>query len=151
LTKTKYRLTKGDEQLDITYASGDDVADHHVPDLLSELTYFNYFARRTPICVLQTFVRASYEPHEYPPTIQRMYSWSPDECIPEFYTDPSIFISIHKDMTDLAIPDWCTSPNEFIQKHRDALESDHVSANLHHWIDITFGYKVIFYFRNLIR
>lgn len=50
--------------------------------------------------------------------MQRLYEWSPDECIPEFYTDPTILVSSHPDMPDLALPAWASSPEEFINIHR---------------------------------
>lgn len=77
------------------------------------------------------------------------------ELVPEFY-DPSncgdfllnsskINFGKRADGTpvnDVALPPWAdNSPQRFIQILRDALESDHVSKNLHHWIDLIFGYK----------
>ncbi|KAI8142155.1 hypothetical protein BJV82DRAFT_516979 [Fennellomyces sp. T-0311] len=135
-TKTKFRMNKGEEQLDFTFNGP---VPHHITDILSDITYYVYLARRTPIPVLCQFVRSKYEPNEYPSSMQRLYNWTPDECIPEFYTDPSIFTSMHSDMPDLQIPQWANSPEDFIAKHAAALESDYVSQNLHHWIDLTFG------------
>lgn len=48
LTKTKYRLTKGDRQLDMTYdvSNCSDQIPHHVSDALSDITCYVYLARR---------------------------------------------------------------------------------------------------------
>ncbi|KAF0314074.1 WD repeat-containing protein 81 [Amphibalanus amphitrite] len=145
LSRSKYRLNKGDEQLDLQYkagASADDQVAHHISDMLSEITYYVYMARRTPQSVLCKHVRAQWVPGEYPTSLVRLQAWTPDECIPQFYTDPEIVKSIHPDMADLELPEWADSPASFIAGHRAALESDHVSAQLHHWIDLTFGYKL---------
>ncbi|XP_058076652.1 protein GFS12 isoform X3 [Magnolia sinica] len=141
LRKSKWRLAKGDEQLDFTYSTSE--IPHHVSDeCLSELAVCSYKARRLPLSVLRSAVRSVYEPNEYPANMQRLYQWTPDECIPEFYSDPRIFISLHSGMSDLAVPAWASSPEEFISLHRAALESDRVSRQIHHWFDITFGYKM---------
>lgn len=43
------------------------------------------------------------------------------------------------------LPPWAENPVDFIHKHRMALESEHVSAHLHEWIDLIFGYISIFF------
>ncbi|XP_028818419.1 WD repeat-containing protein 81 isoform X2 [Denticeps clupeoides] len=176
LKRSKFRLNKGDKQLDFTYEmtkealaaasanggggssflgdlggsvgpGGPGQSDHlhvphHISDVLSDITYYVYKARQTPKSVLCSHVRSQWEPNEYPASMERMQSWTPDECIPEFYKDPSIFRSIHPDMPDLDVPPWCNSCEEFVEVHRQLLESREVSQDLHHWIDLTFGFKL---------
>ncbi|XP_072010630.1 neurobeachin-like protein 2 isoform X2 [Engystomops pustulosus] len=74
------------------------------------------------------------------------------ELIPEFFYFPEFLenengfdlgclqISNGK-VGDVVLPRWASSREDFIHKHRQALESEYVSAHLHQWIDLIFGYK----------
>ncbi|GMF22260.1 unnamed protein product [Phytophthora fragariaefolia] len=146
LSKSKFRLNKGDAQLDRTFASS--AVPHHITESLSEITYHIYLARRTPMALLRRVVRGDFQAREYPATMARMFEWTPDECIPEFYTDPAVFRSLHgNDMDDLQFPFWDDAEGSdgqdaalvFVRCHRAMLESDEVSAQLHKWIDLNFG------------
>ncbi|OIW14558.1 hypothetical protein TanjilG_14944 [Lupinus angustifolius] len=74
------------------------------------------------------------------------------ELIPEFFYLPEFLVnsnSYHlgvkqdgEPIGDICLPPWAKgSPEEFIRRNREALESEYVSSNLHHWIDLVFGYK----------
>ncbi len=163
LKYSKYRLNKGDAQLDFSFNCAQNIksglensvnvetevvpfitAPHHVTHFFSDITYYVYKARVTPVDVLCKHVRPNWVPQEYPASVERLYEWSPDECIPEFFCDASIFKSIHSDMEDMRLPRWADNdPEKFIRIHRSMLESEEVSERLHHWIDVTFGCQVM--------
>ncbi|XP_019085122.1 PREDICTED: BEACH domain-containing protein A2-like [Camelina sativa] len=74
------------------------------------------------------------------------------ELIPEFFYMPEFLENrFYLDLgekqsgekvSNVSLPPWARgSVREFICKHREALESDYVSENLHHWIDLIFGHK----------
>ncbi|XP_022897622.1 BEACH domain-containing protein C2-like [Olea europaea var. sylvestris] len=73
------------------------------------------------------------------------------ELVPELFYLPEVLTnenSIDFGSTQLGgkldsvlLPPWAENPVDFIHKHRMALESEHVSAHLHEWIDLIFGYK----------
>jgi len=152
LSRSKWRLAKGEEQLAATFANS---AHHVADDALSELAACIYKvrlsnlllllsacvcaafllpkrsfaeqedrclivaqARRLPKALLTKAVRTVFVAGEYPATLGRLYDWSPDEAIPEFYADASVFESLHDDMPSLQVPDWAVDAQDFVQQHR---------------------------------
>jgi WD40 repeat protein len=76
------------------------------------------------------------------------------ELIPEFFNSNGEFLTNASDLdfghrhtggrlNDVDLPPWAKSPKDFIRKCSKALESEYVSANLHKWIDLIFGYKSV--------
>ncbi|CAN3353477.1 beige protein homolog 1 [Diutina catenulata] len=74
------------------------------------------------------------------------------ELVPEFFYMPEFLVNLNHfnfgklqngdSVNDVALPPWAHGdPQVFIDKHRQALESPYVSANLHAWIDLVFGFK----------
>ena len=74
------------------------------------------------------------------------------ELLPEFYYNPH-FLDNHNGLTlgqrqngtlvsEVDLPPWANGSSQvFVDVMRAALESEYVSANLHHWIDLVFGHK----------
>uniref|UniRef100_H0ZHC0 Neurobeachin like 1 n=1 Tax=Taeniopygia guttata TaxID=59729 RepID=H0ZHC0_TAEGU len=92
--------------------------------------------------------------HSIPATWQALMDNPNDvkELIPEFFCFPEFLenqngfnlgqLQMSKEVVnDVVLPKWAHSPEDFIYKHRKALESEYVSAHLHEWIDLIFGYK----------
>lgn len=73
------------------------------------------------------------------------------ELVPELFYLPEVLTNenmidfgttqLGEKLDFVKLPSWAENPVDFIQKHRKALESEHVSAHLHEWIDLIFGYK----------
>ncbi|XP_019471754.1 LOW QUALITY PROTEIN: neurobeachin-like protein 2 [Meleagris gallopavo] len=74
------------------------------------------------------------------------------ELIPEFFYFPEFLENqngfdlgclqmSNEKVSDVVLPRWARSREDFIYQHRKALESEYVSAHLHEWIDLIFGYK----------
>eukprot|EP00127_Corallochytrium_limacisporum_P002424 Clim_evm65s119 gene=Clim_evmTU65s119 len=75
------------------------------------------------------------------------------ELTPEFFYFPDFLINKNRlvfgakqangeVIDDVVLPTWAHGDQRyFVLKHRQALESKEVSRNIHHWIDLIFGYK----------
>jgi WD40 repeat protein len=74
------------------------------------------------------------------------------ELVPELFTCPEILVNTNnfplgetqtkKSISNVKLPPWANgSPHEFVRLNRLALESEYVSCNLHHWIDLIFGFQ----------
>ncbi|KAM5229140.1 neurobeachin-like protein 1 isoform 2-T2 [Ctenodactylus gundi] len=92
--------------------------------------------------------------HSIPATWQALMDnpYDVKELIPEFFYFPEFLenqnqfnlgrLQVSRELVnDVILPKWAKSAEDFIYKHRKALESEYVSAHLHEWIDLIFGYK----------
>lgn len=66
--------------------------------------------------------------------------------LPEFLENRNDFefgkLQSGESSNDVELPNWAKGdPKIFIAKNREALESPYVSAHLHQWIDLVFGFK----------
>lgn len=117
-----------------------------------------YLVRQAPEYMLKLqngkFDAAEREFHAMKTTFSSVLTNTTDlkELIPEFYQSTGSFLvnSLNLDLgvrnngqrvNNVILPPWAKDEQDFIYKSRLALESDYVSQNLHHWIDLIFGYK----------
>ncbi|PIA49816.1 hypothetical protein AQUCO_01300510v1 [Aquilegia coerulea] len=73
------------------------------------------------------------------------------ELVPELFYLPESLTNVNSidfgttqlggKLDSVKLPSWAENSVDFIHKHRKALESEHVSAHLHDWIDLIYGYK----------
>ncbi|EFN57202.1 hypothetical protein CHLNCDRAFT_143625 [Chlorella variabilis] len=74
------------------------------------------------------------------------------ELTPEFFYQPEFLLNTNgfdlgrkqggEALGDVELPPWAKgSADEFVRLQREALEGEHVSQDLHHWIDLVFGCK----------
>jgi len=148
LTRTQWRLVKGDAQLDASFEAAASPRDaHHVPapTPLGELGFCVALARSLPRSTLTARVRRGWQPGEYPASLARLAAWTADEAVPELYCGDgrAAFESTHPDLPDLALPAWAADAPSFLAAHGAALESEAVAAALPAWIDLTFGVDLV--------
>jgi hypothetical protein len=154
------RLTKFKERLE-------SFEDQGIPPFLYGTHYSNigtvlfYLIRLEPFSSMQLQLQSGHfdAPDRSFFSIERAWfnclysSTDVKELIPEFFFLPEMFVNSnnidigrlqdsHEYVDHVALPPWArNSPERFVQLHRQALESDYVSQNLHHWIDLIFGFK----------
>lgn len=91
----------------------------------------------------ETWENVTANPSDFKELIPQFYN--PD-ATPDFLINSSnIDFGVRQNgrpVGDVELPPWAKGdPSHVVQVLRDALESEVVSASLHHWIDLVFGYK----------
>ncbi|KAA8515956.1 hypothetical protein F0562_019135 [Nyssa sinensis] len=132
---------------------------HYGSHYSSARTVLYYLVRVEPFTTLSIQLQGGNFDHE-----DRMFSdiaatWNGvledmsdvKELVPELFYLPEILTNensidfgttqLEEKLDSVRLPPWAENPVDFIHKHRMALESEHVSACLHEWIDLIFGYK----------
>lgn len=140
---------------------GDEQAFHHGTHYSSAMTVASYLMRLQPFCAAFLLIQGGNFDHAdrmfysiggaYD-SASRTNMADVRELTPEFFYLPEFLNNSNgynfglrasgDGIDDVELPPWAKGdPAVFIAKQREALESPYVSQNLHHWIDLIFGYK----------
>lgn len=159
--QTKSRATEFSERYDALNGMSDSPAFHYGTHYSSAMIVASYLIRLRPYVQSYLLLQGGRFDHA-----DRLFNsiekaWSSAsaesttdvrELIPEFFYLPE-FLENSNDFelgtlqtgeapNDVKLPKWAKGdPKIFVAKHREALESPYVSAHLHEWIDLIFGYK----------
>ncbi|TVU28919.1 hypothetical protein EJB05_20457 [Eragrostis curvula] len=124
---------------------------HYTSHYSSPSTVLCYLARIEPFTTLSAQLLDAKFDHDDCMFSDITRTWSSvlegmndvKELVPEMFYLPEVFTCVNpcRRLGPVILPPWADNPVDFVHKHRKALESDHVSAHLHEWIDLIFGYK----------
>jgi hypothetical protein len=139
---------------------------HYGTHYSSSMTVASYLMRLEPYCAAFLAINADAKGTSSFDHADRMFYSIPGaynsasgtntsdvrELTPEFFYLPEFLTNQNgynfglrvngEPIDEVELPPWAHGdPAIFIAKQREALESPYVSENLHHWIDLIFGYK----------
>ncbi|KAK1376275.1 BEACH domain-containing protein C2 [Heracleum sosnowskyi] len=132
---------------------------HYGSHYLSAESVLYYLTRVEPFTTLSIKLNSGKFHHadrmfsDIPATWNRVLEDMNDvkELVPELFYLPEILTNQNsvnfgttqkgEKIDSVRLPAWAESAVDFIYKHQKALESEHVSAHLHEWVDLIFGYK----------
>jgi len=124
---------------------------HHCENVSNAAHVTSYMLRLEPFFGVQLKFHGGFDQVERIftsiPSQMSVSAQTAGEFSPELFCCPEVFENLNRirldngDHLDLELPAWSQSAFEFVELHRYALESAPVRRQIHHWIDLVFGFK----------
>ncbi|CAK84191.1 unnamed protein product (macronuclear) [Paramecium tetraurelia] len=146
IAKNSEQIIKDYMEREITSTNGNYQHKHHYSNAQ---TVLKYLIRLIPSKLMDEFSTSERLFSSIENLWENSINYDNKELIPEFYYMPEFLRNINLQQQSripvVELPNWVKTqtPEEFVYIMRLALESDTVSNELNHWIDLIFGNKSI--------